>query len=325
MSKPKLIFRIEDSPNFNQGWIRPLVDPYFDMVEWNPNHHYSVNDAILTTYQQDFDHKSWFRPYEKNGHPIVVDHLFDSDTSVKTYKLSKNKLELRSPHWMWYRTALLMQAYQYNQYSPQPCYTHNFLCLMNKLRDHRDYVMTALAPELGNAKWSYVERGIQIGDPNERTSGVYWAYYNNPNWYDSTVWSLVVESYMRGDYWFASPESGNYKTEISEKSYKPIAYYHPLLVIGSVDTLKFLHSQGFETFDNLWTESYDDIVKDRDRLDCALDIVRQIVKTYNTKWVGWDKITQEKLAHNHNRFFDFATIQQRFTAEIIHSIKEFLE
>lgn len=324
MSKPKLIYRVEDYPNFSQGWIKPLVDPYFEITVWEPGTKYSPADTVLTTYQQDFLETPWFYKLEQQGNPVVVDHLFDSDVDSHSIRLSERKLELRSPHWMWYRTAILAAHHHYDQYRPQRSYTHDFLCLMNKIRDHRDRVMTDLAAELETARWSYVDRGHDIGDPEERNGSIFWEYYMNPQWYNSTCWHLVVESWVRSDVWFRSPSWPNYKTEISEKSYKPLAFFQPMIVLGSVDTLKFLRSQGFETFDNLWSEQYDSIESDAKRVDTVLAQVREVVRTYNRHWSGWDSVTEQKLAHNHARFFDLATVKQRFDTEIMGTIREFL-
>ncbi len=281
-----------------------MVTPHFDLVPWQPNQHYNKSDVVLAGFVQDFDSNAWFRPLEQAGHRVILDHLFDSDVDTVSYRINPDKLDLRSPHWMWYRTALLAAHYHYDQYRPNRSYTHDFLCLMNKVRDHRDRVMQDLAPELHTARWSYVDRNINIGDAMERATEVFWEYYMNPQWYDSTCWHLVVESYVRGDPWFLSPQFPNYKTEISEKSYKPLAYFQPFVVLGSVETLRFLRSQGFETFDNLWSEQYDTVTSDAARVDTVIQHVKDIVKTYNRHWTGWDTLTEQKMQHNHARFFD---------------------
>lgn len=324
MVKPKLIYRVEDYPNFSQGWIQPLVEPHWEMTEWDPGETYDACDVVLATYQQDFLPDAWFRELEHCGHYVVIDHLFDSDVDTPSFRIHDRKLDLRSGHWMWYRTALLASHYSYNQFQYRPHWTQDFLCLMNKTREHRDRVMSDLASELANARWSYVERGVEIGDPQERATEVFWAYYMNPEWYNSTPWHFVVESWMRSDWWFAAPSYPNYRTEISEKSYKPLAYYQPFVVLGSVDTLKFLRSQGFETFDNLWSESYDSVTSDAERLNTVFDLVRDIVKTHNRHSEPWDAETLGKLEHNHHRFFDLNTVRQRFESEIIGDIREFL-
>ena len=324
MSKPKLLFRTQDMPNFNSGWILPLVVEHFDLVEYDPVSTYSRDYSVLTVYQQDFEAEPWYRHLEQAGHKIVLDHLFDSDTATASFKMHDTKLDLRSPHWMWYHTAILAAHNGYDAMRFEPAYRWDFLCLMNKQRDHRDRVMHELAQPLESARWSYVDRGREIGDCEERATPVFWEYYNNPDWYNSTCWSLVVESYMRSDAWFRAPEYPNYRTEISEKSYKPMAYYHPAVVCGSVDTLKFLRSQGFETWDNLWDESYDGVPEDAARCDTVLNLVRDVVKTYNRDWGRWDLTTQLKLEHNHARFFDLDLVRRRFRDEIIADVLEFI-
>lgn len=324
MSKPRLIYRVEDYPNFSQGWIEPLVKQHFDLEPWQPDHNYHIDTVVLATYQQDFLPNAWFRTLESNGHRVVIDHLFDSDVDTTSHLINDRKLDLRSGHWLWYQTALLAAHYGYDQYRPQRAYTHDFLCLMNKVRDHRDRVMSELTSELTKARWSYVDRGHYIGDPLERTGQVFWEFYMNPQWYDSTCWHLVVESYVRSDWWHASPQYPNYRTEISEKSYKPLAYFQPCVILGSEHTLHFLHSQGFETFENLWSEQYDTIVVDQQRIDTVLTLVRDIVKTYNKSWAGWDQLTEQKLTHNNARFFDLQLVRRRFDQEIIGDIMEFI-
>lgn len=324
-SKPRLIFRTDDYPTFNYGYIRPLIDRWVDMIEYDPTATYLATDVVITTFQQDFLADAWFRQLENQGHRVLIDHLWDSDVDTSSRRLASHKLELRNGNWVWYDLALRDFVAGYSQYRPNSDYTHDFLCLMNKLRYHRDRVMQDLSAELATARWSYVERDQFIDDPQERATPIFWEFYMNPQWYDSTCWHLVVESYMRGDAWFANPENPNYKTEVSEKVYKPLAYFHPFVVVGSVDTLAFLRRQGFETFDNLWSEQYDTIQSDGDRLDHVLAQVKDIVKTYNRKWSGWDRLTQEKLLHNHERFFDIQTVERRFNAEIMRDVLEFVD
>lgn len=320
-----MIFRVEDYGNFNNGWVRPLVESWFDMVEYDPVSQYDPQDIIISTFTENFKPDAWFRGFEQEGYRIVVDHLLDSDVDTPSRRLGPGTLELRNGNWMWYNTCLRDIHEGYNHYRPNRSYTHDFLCLMNKTRYHRDRIMHDLSAELTTARWSYVERGHLIGDPQERSTGVFWEFYMNPQWYDSTCWNLVVESWMRGDAWFANPEHPNYKTEVSEKIYKPLAYFQPFVVAGSVDTLAFLRRQGFETFDNLWSESYDSVSDDADRLDHVIAHIKDIVKTYNRYHLDWDTITQQKLEHNHARYFNVETVRHKFDNEIIKDIMEFIE
>lgn len=55
---------------------------------------------------------------------------------------------------------------------------------------------------------------------------------------------------------------------ISEKTWKAIIACRPFLIVGTPHTLRFLHSRGYQTFDDLFDESYDD----------ALDFGERIVR-----------------------------------------------
>jgi hypothetical protein len=127
---------------------------------------------------------------------------------------------------------------------------------------------------------------------------------------------------MRSDAWFANPEFPNYRTEVSEKIYKPMAYSHPLIVYGSVDTLSYLHRNGFETFGNLWDESYDSVTSDEQRFCAVTSTVYQAVKDHSTG--NWDWETQQKIQHNRDRFWNIELVTQRFHAEITKDIMEFI-
>ena len=63
---------------------------------------------------------------------------------------------------------------------------------------------------------------------------------------------------------------------------------------------------------------------DADRTVTVLNLVRDIVKSYNRYQTGWDTFTQQKLEHNHARFFDLDTVRTRFDREIMGDIREFL-
>jgi hypothetical protein len=326
MARPRLIYRDEDYANFLCGWYRCIVEQRFELIPYEPGRAYPQDHAIYTTYQQDYynqNRSAWFRELESRGHRVVIDHLLDGDVDMAS-ELDGSRLTVRSPHWMWYSTAIRAVHDGYHTYRPNTHLTHDFLMLMNKQREHRDRIAAALSPELVTARWSYVERDRPLDDPTERSGPVFWEFYMNPQWYDSTRFSVVVESWMRSDAHFRSPTGRNYKTEVSEKIYKPLAWFHPFVVAGSIDTLKFIRSQGFETFDHLWSESYDSITTDSARLDAVIDLVRDVVKQHNCRSGAWDSITWEKLQHNHHRFFDQRLVVERFHREILDEIEAFV-
>jgi hypothetical protein len=283
------------------------------------------DDILFTTYQTARSPNPWYAEYKQNGNKLIIEHLVDSDVDTPS-RLVNGALELRNGSWMWYREALNYAHVGYDSYVPCKRIDRAFLLLMNKQREHRDRILTDLEPLLSRALYSYVDRGISIADSDVRDSSrdnIYWLWYFNPDWYDRTAFSVVAESWMRSDAYFANPEFPNYRTEVSEKIYKPLAYSHPLIVYGSEGTLRYLRRNGFETFGNLWDESYDDVAVDRDRFASASRTVRAGASEYAQG--RWDRLTQAKIAHNRARFWDLDLVTERFHAEITRDIMEYIE
>ena len=324
MTKPRLIFNPQDYSNFAQAWVQPVVRQKFDLISCEETE-IQPRDIIFTTYQTAREPNAWYKAYKESGHRVIVEHLVDSDVDTPSLVVNGD-LVLRNGSWMWYREALNYTWVGYNSYVPRRRIDRSFLLLMNKQRDHRDRILQDLEPLLANSLYSYVDRGIAIQDEDVRDASrdnIYWLWYFNPAWYDRTAFSVVAESWMRSDAWFRNPEFPNFKTEVSEKIYKPMAYSHPQIVYGSEDTLSYLRGNGFETWDNLWDESYDSVARDSDRFQAVSRTVYQAVKDHSLG--QWDQLTQQKLQHNADRFWNLALVTERFHAEITGDIMEYIE
>ena len=72
--------------------------------------------------------------------------------------------------------------------------------------------------------------------------------------YERTFISIISETLMDEDTLF-----------ISEKTWKPIMVGHPFIILGNKDSLKYLKSLGYKTFDKWIDESYDDILDENER------------------------------------------------------------
>jgi len=58
--------------------------------------------------------------------------------------------------------------------------------------------------------------------------------------------------------------------QLTEKVYKPIAYCHPFMVLGSCGTLRHLKSIGYKTFPDMFDERYDDCENPVDRFNLIM-------------------------------------------------------
>lgn len=319
--KPRLIYQFDDYPSFDITWVRPIVEPYFDLIPYDPAVTYDRRrDFVLVTYASK-QLKSWYQPLVDRGHGMIIDHLWDSDVA-RLPEIRSKEIELFCPNWMWYLACIEFSFHGYETYRPQRTRQHAFLMLMNNPRWHRDCLISMLYNVLPYACYSYNHRGIQIaGDKPQDMLQVPWQRYMNPAWYDTTAFSVVAESYMRNS---VDIPRGFY-TEVSEKIFKPLAYFHPFVVAGSVDTLKYLRSQGFETYDTWFNERYDSIVSDRQRLSAVCDEIDRVTWAWHRGEIGWDAETLRRTEHNHAHMFDRTIVMPRLINEIIKPALEFCE
>lgn len=94
------------------------------------------------------------------------------------------------------------------------------------------------------------------------------------NHINNSYFNIVTESYM---YNSSLPQSHKTIFEMSEKTYKAINC-QPFIHLGSYGVLKYMKSMGYETFSELFDESYDDIIDHKDRL---ISVVESIERACN--------------------------------------------
>ena len=301
-------------------WVQPHYSDLFTIEPYCADKTYNTQDsAILVDYTEQLERPQWMQQRQAEGYRVVVEHLGDSDVE-RTSHVDSGILTLRNPNWMWYNAAWEWQWYGFDQYQPSRAYQSAFLLQMNLQRWHRDQIIKDLAPVLPEALYSYCAQGREL--PGKPPLHIPWRGYMNPEWYNSTPYSVVAESYMRST---KINEGLTYRTEVSEKIFKPMLGQQPFMVYGSVDTLLYLQREGFVTYDNLWNEDYDSVLDNVARFDLVTQTVRQAVARHNYRTFHLDAETQRRIDHNHARLFDHALVDQRFRAEVVRDIVEWFD
>lgn len=216
-------------------------------------------------------------------------------------------------NFFWYNEALGNIAKCYNtSYQPNKNFSKKFLMPIGAKRPWRDHVVEQLKPYLDDAYWSYVRRGVVL--PGEEPVG---KKYNqrlfNPMWYDDTCFGVVVESCNTQSLTAELP------VFVTEKTFKPISGLQPFMVIGGAGILSYLRSQGFETYDNIFDESYDTETDFDRKLDIIVNNIQHYVKgPYTTK-------TLKKIKHNFNLFYDVDRVHRGIVKDIVEPIVKFIE
>lgn len=93
--------------------------------------------------------------------------------------------------------------------------------------------------------------------------------------YEATEIEIVLETLFDDD-----------RLHLTEKSLRPIACGQPFILAGTVGSLEYLRSYGFQTYSDIWPETYDHITDSYERMVEITALMKQIA--------NWDQDTRDK-------------------------------
>lgn len=275
-------------------FLESVFRQYFNFIEYNETEKYDPSNSVFIT--NIFNGLDWLNNRANDGYCTVVDNLPEIAANTSHYRLL-------NPNWFWYRESLLGEYFGYNQYQPSKSYDKLAFMPINRIAPVRDYIVSTLAPYLDDFIYSYRTQSLP-NDLNKTDNN--WQRYFNPDWYNQTYFSLVIETSLTGTGF------------ITEKSFKPIAYQHPFMIYGQPGTLASLKQLGFETYENLFDQSYDSENDYNKRLNIIIDNIRSFNR------YPYDALTLEKTKHNHQLFFNTELVTNRIVTEIINPLLEYV-
>jgi hypothetical protein len=88
---------------------------------------------------------------------------------------------------------------------------------------------------------------------------------------------------------------------ITEKTYKPIAFLQPFILLGAAGSLQHIKDMGFKTFGEFWDESYDTEIDDPIRFAKIVNIVEEISNWSEQKKIDFSYKIKGILEYNLNR------------------------
>lgn len=110
--------------------------------------------------------------------------------------------------------------------------------------------------------------------------------------YTNTWYSLVMETLFEKDVNF-----------VTEKTYQPIINYHPFLIASTPYALRNLRANGYETFPEIFDESYDEETNTAKRFHMLITEVQKSCQPgFEEKFK--QPSVREKLKHNRKNFFE---------------------
>jgi len=207
-----------------------------------------------------------------NGHSwekFNIKKFHEHETAINVYQ-NENKskiflMQIRTPRpWRYFTLKYLeyMGALKHGLYSyimsniPEMPISDTDDCLQNHINDNFLGAPTTILEELKNddpsfLSWLTQNDSVQPKklpncqlDNNDAMSGS----HVDPEWIKDTYFSVIGESQMNHN-----------NGIVSEKTFKMIYHGHPFILIGSQGVLSELKKLGYETFPELFDETYDDM------------------------------------------------------------------
>lgn len=132
--------------------------------------------------------------------------------------------------------------------------------------------------------------------------------------YLKTYFSIVTETMFE--------EENGY---ISEKTWKPIAQFHPFILFGRPYTLSKLKELGFKTFDQWWDEGYDVIENNEERFNKVYSQIKKIQSLSHDELIKMIDDMKEILIHNNELFLKYGKNANIISENVIKKIKKFSE
>jgi hypothetical protein len=336
--------------DFSSDYLEWIFTDQFNLLNYNVEHTYNKDCLFVISRPNNYSENIIPNLLEK-GHRVIIANPWEARPYLlaKDYQQYQDQilvlLGCNNPYnygwknvvginrWFWYNEHLWYTCDQRIRnniagYSPKRINDYKFLMPIQRSKKFRDRIVEKFEPILDQAIWSYVER-YNHGQSLPRYTQSPFDHIRpdriiEPNWYDQTYFTVAVETAVNRlddvTKEITGQRSEDYPCDlfVTEKTFKPIAFQHPFIVCGMTGTLKFLHENGFETYENLFDESYDTIELFEDRLD----LIYNNIENFNqSKYL--EPITEQKIQHNYHRFNDRNAVLTGFKKDVIEPILEF--
>jgi hypothetical protein len=185
-----------------------------------------------------------------------------------------------------------------------------FYTMMSKLNllDHFYMSMAAIQPENSrtfqeNARhFSSVRSFLNITEQDiEVASSVLPLTLDNTNFnsYPMETSPDTVNHYYKNSYINIINETYFFNNiiHLTEKTYKPIAYKQPFIMLAAPGSLKHIQNMGFKTFSEFWDESYDSEKDHNKRFSMLIELIKDIAT--------WDDAKMESFSINVKPILDY--------------------
>lgn len=296
MNKINLVLQPNQFTSFTSHYLDQYWTRYFDISIYDTEKKYDRSGTLFVFWWMNVN-DVLAAELRDSGYRVAIDSLW------KYPECKKDFYYIEHLDWFRFNESLWWRALGYHQYRPTKHHVHRAFMPMNQSKIFRDMLFNKTESIRDQFIWSY--RGHPLpGDTNKDSPD--WQRYFNASWYNDTYCSIVAETCI-------------HQIWPTEKSFKPIGFYHPFMMFSAPGHLDKIKSLGFETFDNIFDESYDREIDTDQRCQMIVDNISSVI-------IGdYDSETWRRLQHNHDHFFDQALVETMIQDEIVVPLREYAE
>lgn len=336
--------------DLNSSYLEWILQQDFNLSIYVQDTIYNKETDILVVSRPEFFNNDILIKFLSDGFKVILANLWEARPFLLARDFEpyldnilvvlgcKNSFDygwkhiINVPNWFWYNESLWYTCdknFQYHEYIPNRTNTKLFFMPIKRSKPFRTAIVDKFKDVLDNATWSYVERWCDgkhlVTKENNPVARIGWDRQFESNWYNDTYFSVAVETCygntdpIKEQNGIVSDECCPAELFITEKTYKPIAHQHPFMSMGMKGTLAHLRLMGFETYEHIFDESYDDLDFFEDRLEV---VYNNIINFDRSKYLN--PLTEQKIKHNYDKFYDRAQVLNGVKSELITPTLEWI-
>ena len=251
------------------------------------------------------------------------------NAELKSYPISKVEPVKSIPllFFDWQLYDFLSERNETNQLQSTVTYKNNkskaYMCLNGKDKHTRRYLLDRLPLEQGHVSYvcydgvdPYIKSDTKVPIilDQEKHSIKRNDRWMNPEIYHDAYINVVTEA-------FPDKEIDCF---ITEKTFKPMLHLQPFMIQGNRYTLRRLREYGYQTFSDIWDESYDELETWQERTDAMLEQLHSFCTLSTHDQLAKCKQVMSKLRHNQEMVFNTASDVTRsaYLADILRAVSE---
>jgi len=116
--------------------------------------------------------------------------------------------------------------------------------------------------------------------------------------YENSLVNIITETYFFSNI-----------IHITEKTYKPIAFMQPFILVAAAGSLQHLKDMGFKTFGDFWDESYDQELDDKQRFSDILALIKSISEWPDHVKIDFTYVVKDIVEYNANHLNTMPNIE----------------